>query len=294
MAPQHYDCLVVGGGPAGLTAALYLARFRRRVIVIDSGESRATAIPRTHNHPGFPDGIGGKKLLEILRTQAKKHGAIIVCGTVESIAKISENFVADATCGEVSAPRVLLSTGITDKSPSSQMLNPEMKSDAIRFCPVCDGFEATDKRIGVLGPPRHAGAKALFLRTYSRAVTLIPISDAGREDVDPAVETAPSSASKIVASDGCLVAELNNGQTIPFDLIYPAMGSHAHSDLAVALGAETNEAGCLLVDQKQQTTVAGLYAAGDVVSDLHQLVVAEGHAAIAATAIHNSLPINLR
>ena len=163
MAPQHYDCLVVGGGPAGLTAALYLARFRRRVIVIDSGESRATAIPRTHNHPGFPDGIGGKKLLEILRTQAKKHGAIMVYGTVESIAKLPKNFVADATCGGVSAPRVLLSTGITDKSPSSQLLNPEMKSDAIRFCPVCDGFEATDKRIGVLGPPRHAAAKALFL-----------------------------------------------------------------------------------------------------------------------------------
>ena len=79
-----------------------------------------------------------------------------------------------------------------------------------------------------------------------------------------------------------------------FDVLYPALGCHVHSDLAIKLGADTNNVGCLIVDSKQQTTVPGMYAAGDVVSDLHQLVVAEGHAAIAATAIHNSLPFSFR
>jgi thioredoxin reductase (NADPH) len=86
---------------------------------------------------------------------------------------------------------------------------------------------------------------------------------------------------------------LVDGRTMNFDLLYPTMGCIVHSDLATALGANSNEVGCLLVDGKQQTTVPGIYAAGDVVSDLHQLVVAEAHAAIAATAIHNSLPLQL-
>ena len=103
LAAATYDCLVVGGGPAGLTAALYLARFRRRVLVIDAGKSRAASIPRSHNHPGFADGISGDVLLRTLRTQAEEYGAKIVVGNVLSLERTTDGFAADTTIGPVLA-----------------------------------------------------------------------------------------------------------------------------------------------------------------------------------------------
>jgi thioredoxin reductase (NADPH) len=107
-------------------------------------------------------------------------------------------------------------------------------------------------------------------------------------------ELAPAKAEKIIAASNGVSVHLPNGQTLEFDVLYPAMGCQPHSALATRLGATADNVGCLTVDSKQQTTVEGLYAAGDVVSDLHQLVIAEAHGAVAATAIHNSLPLNLR
>ena len=296
LAAATYDCLVVGGGPAGLTAALYLARFRRRVLVIDAGKSRAASIPRSHNHPGFADGISGDVLLRTLRTQAEEYGAKIVVGKVLSLERTADGFAADTTIGPVLAARVVMATGITDKCPDIELLDRAAAKEMVRYCPVCDGFEAIDKKIAVYGPWEEAAGKARFLRVYSSDVTLVPTlpADTDRKNEEGDFKLATSPAAKILtAADGIDVA-LADGRAMRFDVLYPAMGCHVHSDLAIKLGAKSNEVGCLIVDNKQQTTVPGLYAAGDVVSDLHQLVVAEAHAAIAATAIHNSLTLNLR
>jgi len=294
--PQSCDCLVVGGGPAGLTGAIYLARFRRSVVVVDAASSRAAGIPETHNHPGFPNGISGETLLSTLRIQAEEFGAKIVSGTVLSLKMAADGFVADTTIGSVLASRVLIATGITDKCPDIETFDEAGLRQTVRYCPVCDGFEAIDKKIAVYGPPSEACDKAQFLRVYSSAVTLVPNLPAhanatiGKGDF----ELASSPAAKFSAANDGIEVLLADGRSMRFDVLYPAMGCKVHSDLATALGAKSIENGCLIVDNKQQTTVPGLYAAGDVVSDLHQLVVAEGHAAIAATAIHNSLPFNLR
>ena len=296
LAAATYDCLVVGGGPAGLTAALYLARFRRRVLDIDAGKSRAASIPRSHNHPGFADGISGDVLLRTLRTQAEEYGAKIVVGKVLSLERTADGFAADTTIGPVLAARVVMATGITDKCPDIELLDRAAAKEMVRYCPVCDGFEAIDKKIAVYGPWEEAAGKARFLRVYSSDVTLVPTlpADTDRKNEEGDFKLATSPAAKILtAADGIDVA-LADGRAMRFDVVYPAMGCHVHSDLAIKLGAKSNEVGCLIVDNKQQTTVPGLYAAGDVVSDLHQLVVAEAHAAIAATAIHNSLTLNLR
>jgi thioredoxin reductase (NADPH) len=292
-ASDKYDCLVIGGGPAGLTAALYLARFRRRVIVIDAANSRAASISRSHNHPGFPDGITGEALLRIVSEQAAQYGAILRKGTVLELARYDGGFRARATCGEVFASRVLMATGLEDNQPEAVGLDTENASNAVRYCPICDGFEATDKKIAVYGPADTAMGKAEFLRTYSKSVTLLPQSCVGSRPEGADVEVPPAAPSRIDASKDGVHVEWHNGRA-RFDVFYPVLGCNVRSELAVALGAKTNETGCLTVNDKQQTTVEGLYAAGDVVSDLHQLVVAEGHAAIAATAIHNSLPPNPR
>lgn len=289
---DRYDCLVVGGGPAGLTAALYLARFRRRVVLFDAGRSRAASIPRTHNHPGFLDGIAGPTLLQTLRSQAEQYGAEIHSGTVDCLTPSDDGFEVRTDGGSFRASKVVLATGITDKCPNIETSDPDMVREKVRYCPVCDGFEATGKRIAVHGSPQDAAPKARFLRAYSPSVTLVPTSPGTSATGNRPFETTPTALSIKVGHTGVDVL-LVDGRMLNFVLLYPAMGCVVHSDLATALGAKSNKVGCLEVDDKQQTTVPGIYAAGDVVSDLHQLVVAEAHAAIAATAIHNNLPLRL-
>src|SRR3954465_709397 len=109
---KQLHCLVIGGGPAGLTAAIYLARYRRNVRVIDSRESRAALIPESHNYPGFATGVSGKSLLALLTSQAETYGVRIVHDRVESLQRSGGGFSARSTSGQVFAKRVLLATGL--------------------------------------------------------------------------------------------------------------------------------------------------------------------------------------
>jgi thioredoxin reductase (NADPH) len=288
------DCLIIGGGPAGLTAAIYLTRYRRRTLLIDAGESRAALIPESHNYPGFR-GIGGPALLAKLREQAERHGAALARGTITALTREDDAFSASTGAETLRARSVLLATGIVDHKPQTQGLIEGIAHGAIRFCPICDGYEAMDRRIGVLGPLAQAGAKALFLRTYSREVIVFPTEADGERDkleaADIAIAEPPTA---VEPHENRVTVTTADGRRHALDVLYPAMGATTRSDLATALGARCTAFATLYVDERQRTSIAGLYGAGDVVSDLHQLSVATGHAAIAATAIHNSLPPNWR
>lgn len=290
-----WDCLIVGGGPAGLTAATYLGRFRRRVIVVDAGESRAKWIPVSHNCPGFPDGIAGGDLLERLRQQALMGNVDLIADTVTALRREGVDFVASASV-PIRARAVLIATGIVDTLPPIPDVTNMIESGALRLCPICDAYEVIDRRIAVIGPADQAARKAVFLRTYSRDVTLLvtePISD-----LDPAAgeflhgadvtveECLPDSVR--AEAHGVLVS-LPDGRTLSFDTIYPAMGCTMRSKLAIDVGAAFDESGNLVVDSHQRTGIAGLYAAGDVVDEINQIAVAFGHAAIAAVDIHSYL-----
>lgn len=293
------DCLIIGGGPAGLLAAIYLGRFLRKVQVIDAGESRAARIPESHNYPGF-FGIAGLEILSRLRAQAEKYGAQLLNGRVTSLRKKGTAFVATGLNSEVPAQFVLLATGLVDHCPPIHGKPGNYPTDAIRFCPICDGYEAIDRRVGVLGNLAMGGEKALFLRTYTRNVLLfLNEEETGNEQqrtrltevdvrIDGKVQTVQES------TNGAITILTENGRRHEVDALYPALGCTVRSDLARALGASCSQNGNLIVDAHQRTTLDGVYAAGDVVTDLHQLSVAFGHAAIAATDIHNSLPPNPR
>ncbi len=293
------DCLIVGGGPAGLTAAVYLLRYRRRARLVDAGDSRAALIPESHNYPGFR-GIAGPDLVRRLRDQAGLYGMVPEPGVIGDLRREPDGtFTAHGNEETIRARCVLLATGVVDVKPVITGI-PKPQNDAVRYCPICDGYEAIDKRVGVLGPLESAGKKALFLRTFTRELFLFAQDDAApgsdlREKLENAGVTLMEGAAAVTYLDGDrLEVAVEDGRSVKLDVLYPVLGCKVRSDLAIALGAQCDENGNLKVDDHQRTTVEGLYAAGDVVSDLHQVSVAVGHAAIAATAIHNSLPDNPR
>jgi thioredoxin reductase (NADPH) len=291
------DCLVVGGGPAGLTAAIYLARYHRKFALVDAGESRAALIPESHNYPGFR-GIAGPALLTRLRDQAAQYGASALHGRVTGLQRHAEGFVASTSVGEIAARAVLLATGLVDEEPGVSGLADAVCTGTIRFCPICDGYELTDRSVGVLGPLSSAGTKALFLRTYTKDVTLfatdgLQSSTMAEQVVRAGVKLAPAPGKVHCISDGVLVTT-EAGTVERLDALYPALGCTIRSELARDLGAACTKIGTIVVDDHQRTSIPFLYAAGDVVSDLHQLSVSFGHAAVAATAIHNALDPNLR
>ena len=290
------DCLIIGGGPAGLTAATYLARYRRSVAVYDMGHSRAALIPKSHNYPGFPHGISGPELLRLLARQADFYHVPVVRNRITGLAPgAGGGFYAAFDGGEVSARTVLMATGIIDAQPKIEDLDKAVEDGLVRYCPVCDAFEATDLSIAVIGG-EGAISKAKFLRDYSKDVTLLWQGSSPAPESEQLEKAGIALMTRITGLEirDKKVCVLASGSTKTFDVLYPALGCEVRSDLAVRLGAETGAAGCLKVDEHQCTTVNGIYAAGDVVSDLHQIAVGNGHAAIAATHIHKTLPPHSR
>ena len=293
-----YDCLIIGGGPAGLTAAIYLSRFLLDIRVVDAGNSRAGWIPCSRNHAGYPDGINGNELLQLMRDQAQKYGAKIDSARVSRL-ELGEDgmFSADWGQGSRRARSVLLATGVTNRRPP---MDPDLHDDAmaaglIRYCPICDGFEVTDKKVGVIGSGESGVAEAMFLRSYTANITLI--APDGTLDLTNE-EKGRLAAARVRCVDGPAEVMGVTGKSITvdsaeglltFDSIYPALGTDTHTQLGKMVGATLAEDGCFLCDEKMRTSVPGLYAAGDVVHGLDQISHAMGEGGQAATTIRNDL-----
>ena len=298
MPDSPLDCLIIGGGPAGLTAAIYLARFHLDVTLVDDGRSRADWIPTARNVPGFPDGISGTELLARMREQAQRYGVAIVAATVSRLDSDGQDFVAEWGSGPVTARTVLLATGVANRRPEmDETLHQEaLARGLIRYCPICDGFEVTDQKIGVIGSGAHGVAEAMFLRGYTADVTLIAPGDAhglGRDDRERLADagvTILDGPARGVAFDADRIVIETAGGDHSFDSVYPALGSDVRSQLAVGAGAALADAQeCIVVDSHQRTNVPGLYAAGDVVLGLDQISHAMGEGGVAATTIRNDL-----
>jgi thioredoxin reductase (NADPH) len=292
------DCLIVGGGPAGLTAAIYLARFHLSIRVVDAGDSRAASIPCTRNHAGFPEGISGEELLARMTRQAQKYGAGIEAGRVTRIGAIDGGFEVEWGSGPVATRTLLLATGVTNRRPPmDEALHDEaLARGLIRYCPICDGYEVTDKKVGVIGDDSHGVAEAVFLRGYTADVTLVaPDTDHRKLDAQDwgrlgeyGIVAIDGPVSDVRLDDSAIVMVTAAGEH-RFDSVYPALGSDVHSGLAKMLDVALSDEGCIKVDAHQRTSVPGVYAAGDVVKGLDQISHAMGEGGVAATTIRNDL-----
>ena len=291
------DCLVIGAGPAGLTAAIYLARFHLGIELIDAGESRAALIPRTRNHPGYPGGIAGTALLALMRDQAAEFGVQVRHGVVDRLERTGGGFRANIGGDVVEARTVLLATGVVNNRPSiDEAAHDEaLARGLLRYCPICDGFEITDKRVAIIGSRTHGYKEAVFLRMYTADVTLIApeetlgLSHGERERLAAlGIATREGPCGPLEVRGDAIIVPVP-GETLQFDSVYPALGSRIRSECAVAIGAEATDEGCLVIDDHQRTTIAGLYAAGDVAKGLDQISHAMGEASVAATTIRNDL-----
>lgn len=292
------ECLIIGGGPAGLTAATYLGRFRRRAVLVDAGHSRAARIPITHNLIAFSEGIGGPDLLARMRAQSDKYGVRREVGSIEALSRrLDGRFDALGDNLKITSDLILLASGALDVEPDLTGIREAVRTGLVRYCPICDAFEARGQAVALISYGKCRVKEALLLRGYTSDLTVLTL---GREMHLAAEEERVLTEAGIAVlrepvvkfsreREKVAVWPKNAKAPLLFDTLYSALGSNIHSDLAVGLGADSDEDGALIVDRHQMTSVDALYAAGDVVQGLSQVSVAAAHAAIAATAMNARL-----
>lgn len=294
-----HDIIIVGAGPAGLSAALYGARFLRSTLVLHDDTPRARQIPLTRNVPGHEAGISGRDLLERMTRQAEACGARIVQTTVTEARRRDDGLfdLTGADGASWTARALILATGVAQNQPPlpEDVHQAAVDAGVLRYCPICDGFEHRGERIAVLGCDVSGAAEALFLRGYSRDVTLIPRRDvelAGEErrDLEEAgIHVLTEAVTRYAPTDRQMIVHLEGGTTLSFDVLYPALGSRPRSELGHMLGLETGSAGTAPETAYFGTQIPGFWCAGDLVEGLDQISVAMGHGAFAATRAHNWL-----
>jgi thioredoxin reductase (NADPH) len=293
------DCVIIGGGPGGLTAAIYLARFRRKFVLIDAGQSRASWIPRSHNHPGFPDGVGGIELLQRMRDQLAGHGGVVQSGTVTALTCQEDGSFTVSVNGDqpLVTSHVLLATGVVDVEPPLPNVLEAVRRGLVRQCPICDAYEMIDRKLVVIGRGTIGLGESLFLRSYTADITLVTLGqsldlsdDNLRRMKEAGIRAVEAPLAEItIENDRIARFTLQDGATLAFDAIYSALGSHPRADLAAALGLALHSDRRIITDAHQRTSIDGCYAAGDIVTGLNQLGVAMSQGEIAAVDIHNRL-----
>jgi thioredoxin reductase (NADPH) len=287
-----YDVIIVGAGPAGLTAATYLGRFRRKVLILDGGPSRASWIPESHNTPGFPHGVGGDALLARMGEQAGLYGAERRTARAETLTRAADGFTLTLDDADTVRGRfVLLATGVVDRLPALANIEDAIHAARVRICPICDAYEAIGQRIAVLGDGDLGLREAAFLTTYSPNVTLLHLGSSATlsEPLARGVELLSVDLASVSVGAGPIEVAPPGQEARAFDCLYLALGCEMQSRLAVRWGATHDEQNNLVVNAHQETSIDGLYAAGDVVRGLNQIAVATAEAAIAATDIHRRL-----
>lgn len=287
-----YEVVVVGGGAAGLSAALVLGRARRRVAVVDAGAPRNA--PAAHMQ-GFlsRDGMPPAELLAAGRAEVTGYGVEIIR---DRVATIDPQLVVRLAGGRVlEARRILLATGVTDELPDIPGVRERWGRDLLH-CPYCHGWEVRDRPLGVLGTLAGSVQHALLVRQWSDDVIFfvntydVSSDELAQLDARGVQLVRGEVARLVVEADRLTGVELADGQVFPRDAVFVRPGNVPHADgLLQALGCDLNEAGFATVDPTGRTSTVGVWAAGNVVDPRAQVITAAGSGSAAAIAINADL-----
>lgn len=293
--PQTYDVLIIGGGPAGLSAALVLARFDRTVAVFDAGQGRSTWHQVNHNFLGFPGGIAARRLRELGRQQLGDYPQIeCVDHKVEAIDRDGAVFVASGQAGQWRGRAVVIATGVVDHYPHFDGWD-QYVGRSMFWCVTCDGYASRGKRVVVAGNTDDAAVEALQISRFARSMALLTNSrddeigepyrtrlrNAGIDLIHDRISSAEGDGGQFVA----LVTA--SGRRLELDQLYAVQGSTPQAELAGQLGLALSRQGYITVDREQRTDVQGVFAAGDVTRRYDQLIATAVHEGAEAAAAAN-------
>jgi thioredoxin reductase len=291
-----YDVIVIGGGPAGLSGALWLARYRRKVRVFDAEDPRNATTWAVHGYPGLDD-ISPQDLRKRLKLQAVDAGAEYEPGVVVTVEGEKDDFRVTMEDGRIfGARRILIATGLKDIIPEIPGLD-QFYGTSIWHCPDCDGPSVVDRKIGVIGWGRQIAAYCMYFLTWTEKMTVLthghppdltPEASAAlerwsipvREDVIDRLEGEGGRVQRVVFHDG---------RTEEYDAMFFHIASGPGSSFAADIGCAADEDGILEIDMEYQTTVPGVYAAGDIVPGSRLAIRAASEGVRAAVGIHKSL-----
>lgn len=286
-----YDVVIVGGGPAGLSAALVLGRARQRVAVVDAGEPRNAHAGAAH---GFltRDGVAPAELLRIGREEVRGYGVELVEDRVVGAAPGFRVELASGTT--LAARRLLVTTGLRDELPDIPGM-AELWGADVHVCPYCHGYEVRDRPLAIIADGPMGVLKALLLRQWSGDVVLfsgdyLPTAEEHARLADRSVPVEPGKVTRLVVEDGALTGvELADGRVVPRAAVFTNPTTVATDSLLRDLGCEVDDQGIVRVDATGRTTVAGVWAAGNVVDPYAQLITAAAAGSRAAGMLNNEL-----
>ncbi len=291
-----FDCAIIGGGPAGLSAAIYMGRMMRSVIVIDDHEGRSTWHQVNHNYLGFIDGVHATALREIGAAQSAQYGAVFLNARAEEVTDAGEGekerFRILTNRGEVMSRTLVIANGVTDSFPEFEG-SMECIGKSMFWCIICDGYESVGKRIVVLGHNNRAASLCLELLHFTEHVTLVSWDKAF--DIDAAkmqvlkehgINLYDSACSLYQCSAGQLSSvTLADNRILEVDRLFVTQWIEPNTQLAKQLNITVDEHGYIIADAEGATNVSGVYAAGDITRlHNHQVASAVHEGGMAASA----------
>jgi thioredoxin reductase (NADPH) len=288
-----FEVLVIGGGPAGLSAALYLARYDRHVALFDSGFGRSSWHQINHNYLGFPGGVPARHLRELGRKQISDYSQIECLDyKIESLRQDGNNFIATSQAGEWRGKSVIICTGVIDHYPHFDGWE-DFVGKSMFWCITCDGYGCKEKQVVVIGNTNDAVSEALQLSRFTKQLSVL--TNSHENNITSAFEERLRQANipfihdkieTVSGHDGQFEAiQTQGGQRLELDQLFCQQGATPQSELAADLGVGLSETGYILVDTEQKTTIPGVYAAGDVTRlHSHQVSTAVHEGGQAASA----------
>lgn len=292
MKDDLWDCVIVGGGPAGLSAAVYMGRFLRRTLVVDDAQGRWTYGQTNDNYLGFPDGVGARQLHKLGRAQAERFGVCFLDSSVTRVEKAGAGFTLRAGGRRLRARTVIWAAGVRDHWPEFRGAT-KLVGHRLFWCLICDGWRTLDKKVLLVGRRESAARTALQLLTYTPHLTFV-IDDAGPTSIRGNARGKLGAEGIAVRSDRIRSARaladgvevgFDGGAFERFDYVFSLLGASPRIEGLESLDLRRSRTGHIGTDDKNRTSLPGFFAAGDVTDKhSHQVVSAVHEGAMAAQA----------